>query len=313
MECFRLLLGHFSWIEHQFLSGIRDSRKAGSLWRMMRCVGGVRKSIHQSWLAKGLVLGLLFWGFKGVQEEIPSEEIPSEEASTFQIGSVAFPPGQCISPQLHRYHRLFDQDGYQDNSSASDSPDLAPCDFWVFPKIRGCRMGQLRRWPRLWQRSLTWSHERTSMGPSRSFWNGTTVHCSQRWLLRRGLEFHVCTINKSHHNHYVMPLALISLTLSRHFSLSFIASGRSSALHPLFSHSCYMYVLAGCPAFARPYVGIHRSTSLMSTSLLLQQCPACLVRLIWIVFVMGGRWPYSWCFVDCCDQDLFNIAWNILV
>ena len=35
-----------------FLSGIRDSRKAGSLWGMMRGVGGIRKSIHQSWLAK---------------------------------------------------------------------------------------------------------------------------------------------------------------------------------------------------------------------------------------------------------------------
>ena len=53
---------------------------------------------------------------------------------------------------------------------------------------------------------------------------------------------------------------------------------------------------AGRPAFARPYVGVHRSTSLMSSSLLLQQCPASLVRLTWIVFVMGGRWPYSWCF-----------------
>ena len=31
MECFRLLFGHLAWIEHQFLSGIRDSRKAGSL------------------------------------------------------------------------------------------------------------------------------------------------------------------------------------------------------------------------------------------------------------------------------------------
>ena len=53
-----------------------------------------------------------------------------------------------------------------------------------------------------------------------------------------------------------------------------------------------MYVLAGRPAFARTYVGVHRSTSVMSSSLLLQQCPACLVRLAWIVFVMGGRWPY---------------------
>ena len=58
--------------------------------------------------------GILCWGFKGVQEEIASEE-----ASTLQIGSVAFPPGQCTSPQLHNCHRLFDQDGHQDSSSAS--------------------------------------------------------------------------------------------------------------------------------------------------------------------------------------------------
>ena len=112
MECFRLLFDHLAWIEHQFLSGIRDSRKAESLWGVMRGVGGVRKSIHQSWLAKGL--GLLCWGFKGVQEEIPSEE-----ASTLQIGSVAFPPGQCTSPQLLPCHRLFDRYGYQDSSSVS--------------------------------------------------------------------------------------------------------------------------------------------------------------------------------------------------
>ena len=77
--------------------------------------------------------------------------------------------------------------------------------------------------------------------------------------------------------------------------------------------SCCMYVRAGRPAFARPCVGIHKSTSLMSSSLLLQQCPACLVRLTWIVFVIGGRWPYSWCLVGCCCQDLFRIAPSILV
>ena len=31
MEYFKLLLEHLARIEHQFLSGIRDSRKAGSL------------------------------------------------------------------------------------------------------------------------------------------------------------------------------------------------------------------------------------------------------------------------------------------
>ena len=60
--------------------------------------------------------------------------------------------------------------------------------------------------------------------------------------------------------HHVVLLARIFLTLSRHFSLSSIASGRSSGLHPVSSHSCCKYVLAGRPAFARPYVGVHRST-----------------------------------------------------
>ena len=136
MEYFRLLFDYLAWIEHQFLSSIRDSRKAGSLWGMMRGVGGVRKSIHQSLLAKGLglELGLLCWGFKGVQQEIPREE-----ASTLQIGSVAFLPGQCTSSQLHPCHRLFDQDGHQHSSSSSLCSDLAPYDFWLFPKLRGCR------------------------------------------------------------------------------------------------------------------------------------------------------------------------------
>ena len=110
-----------------------------------------------------------------------------------------------------------------------------------------------------------------------------------------------------HHHHHVVPLARISLTLSRHPSLSFIASGRSSGLHPVSSHSCCMYVRAGRPAFAWPYAGVHRSTSLMSSSLLLQQCPACLARLTCIVFVMGGKWPYSWCLVGCCRQDLVHL------
>ena len=98
----------------------------------MRGVGGVRKSEHQSWLAKEL--GLLCWGFKGIQEEIPWEE-----ASTFKSGQLYF---------------------YQDNAPVHNSilvvdyltkmsieavpqpayrPDLLPCDFWFFPKLRGCR------------------------------------------------------------------------------------------------------------------------------------------------------------------------------
>ena len=45
--------------------------------------------------------------------------------------------------------------------------------------------------------------------------------------------------------------------------------------------------------------GVHRRTSLM-------QCPACLVRLIWMGFEMGDRWPYSFCFVGCCFHNLLH-------
>ena len=130
MECFRLLFDHLAGIEHQFLSGMRDSRKAGSLWGMIRGVAGVRKSIHKSWLAKRL--GLLCWGFKGVQEEIPSEE-----ASTLQIGSVVFPPRQWTSPQVHPDYLT--KMGIKTVPHRPYSPDLAPCDFCLFPKLTGCR------------------------------------------------------------------------------------------------------------------------------------------------------------------------------
>ena len=74
-------------------------------WNDLHTLGSHRTDSQQ---------GILCWGFKGVQEEIPREE-----ASTFQIGSVAFPPEQCTSPQLHPCHRLFDQDGHQDSSTLS--------------------------------------------------------------------------------------------------------------------------------------------------------------------------------------------------
>ena len=117
--------------------------------------------------------------------------------------------------------------------------------------------------------------------------------------------------NITHHHHYVVSPARISLTLSRHFFHSFLTGLQGYVPYPHIA--CCMYVRAGRPAFARPYAGVHRSTSLMSLSLRLQQCPVCQVRLTWIVFVMGGRWPYSLCFVGCCLQDLFSIARSILM
>ena len=93
-----------------------------------------------------------------------------------------------------------------------------------------------------------------------------------------------------HHHHHIALVARISLTLSRHSSQSFIALGRSSGQHPVSSHSCWMYVRAGRPAFARPCVGVHKSTSLMCSSLLLQQKKTSHTREGFDKYIYGFLW-----------------------
>ena len=168
-ECFTLLFDHLAWIEHQFLSGIRDSRKAGSLWGMMRGVGVVRKSIHQSWLAKGWGLGLQCWGFKGVQEEIPREE-----ASTLQIGSVAFPPRQCTSPNSILVTDYLIKMDIKTVAHSPYSLDLAPCDFWLFPKLSGCRYETIKEMKEAVTKVIDTLTQEDFHEASISCWNGKT-------------------------------------------------------------------------------------------------------------------------------------------
>ena len=119
-------------------------------------------------MAKGLGLGLLCWGFKGVQEEIPREE-----ASTLQIGSVAFPP-------VHNSILLTD---YLTKMGIKTVPQ-----FLNWEDERGCDEGHWHTHTR----GLLW-------GLPEVVGTVQQVHWSRRRLLRRGLEFHVCTINKSAH------------------------------------------------------------------------------------------------------------------
>ena len=164
-----MLLDHFAWIKHEFLSGIRDSRKPGILSVMMRGVGGVRKSEHQSWLAKGLGLQLLCWGFKGVQEEIPSEE--GQHFSNRVSGISTRTRHQSTSPSLSQ--TSWPRWASRQLLSLPIVHTLLPVTFGYSQSSEAVVMRQLRRWKRLWRRSLIRSHKRTSMGPSRSCWNGT--------------------------------------------------------------------------------------------------------------------------------------------
>ena len=90
-------------------------------------------------------------------------------------------------------------------------------------------------------------------------------------------------------------LPQISLTLSRYTTLSSIAPGRSSRLRTVSPQAYWGNILTGHPTFIRLCEGVHWRTSLMSSSLLLKLCPACLLRLNFIVSLMGGRYSLSYC------------------
>ena len=210
MECFRLLFDHLAWIEHQFFIGVRDSREPGSLWGMMRAVGGVRKSIHQSWLAKGfgLGLGLLCWGFKGVQGKIPWKRPALFKSAQWHFHQVNTPVHNSILVTDY-----LTKMGIKTVPQPSYSPDLAPCDFCLFPKLRGCRYETIEEMKEAVTKVIDLLTPENFHGPSRSFWND---HWSRRRLLRRGLEFHVFTINKSANTKKVWkPIVCTSYVLRR--------------------------------------------------------------------------------------------------
>ena len=167
MECFRLLFDHLAWNEHQFLSCIRNSRKPGILWGMMRGMGGVKKSIQQSWLAKGLGLGLLCWGFKG-RDSVGRDQHSFNRVSGISTRTI----NQSITPSLSQ--TICARWASRQFLCLPTVQILLPVNFGYSLSSEAVVMRQLRRWKRLWRRSLTRSHKRTSLGPCRSCWNGTT-------------------------------------------------------------------------------------------------------------------------------------------
>ena len=131
MECFWLILEHLAWIKHQFSSGIRDSRKAQSLWGMMRGVGGVRKSLHQSWLAKGL--GLLCWSFKEFRKRFCWKR-----SALFKSGQWHFHQDNTPVHNSILVTDYLSKMGIKKVPQSPYSSDYASCDFCLFPKLRGC-------------------------------------------------------------------------------------------------------------------------------------------------------------------------------
>ena len=111
--------------------------------------------------------GILCWGVEGVQKEIPSEE-----ASTRVIGISTRTMPQSTTSSLSR--TIWQRWASRQFLSLPIVQTLLPVTFVYSLSWEAVVMRQLRRWKRLWRRSLTRSHKRTSMRPSRSCWNGKT-------------------------------------------------------------------------------------------------------------------------------------------
>ena len=83
------------------------------------------------------------------------------------------------------------------------SPDLAPCDFWLFPKLkeklRSCHYETIEEMKEVVTKVIDTHTRGLPWGLPEVVGTVQQVHCSWKRLLRGGLEFHVCTINKSAH------------------------------------------------------------------------------------------------------------------
>ena len=140
--------------------------------------------LHMHWVPTGQAVNKEY--YVEVLREF-KKRFRRKRPALFKSGQWHFPPGQCTSPQLQPYHKLFDQDGHQHSSSAPPIVQtLLPVTFGYSLISEAVVMRQLRRWKRLWRRSLTRSHKRTSMGPSRSCWNGITSALQPEEITSKG-------------------------------------------------------------------------------------------------------------------------------
>ena len=114
------------------------------------------------------------------------------------------------------------------------SQDLAPCDFCLFPKLRGCHYETIEEMKEAMTKVIdTLTQEDINRGLPEVVGMVQQVHCSRRRLLWRGLEFNVCTINKSAHTKKSLETylkILVSSSSSSHADS--MESSDSLAIHP---------------------------------------------------------------------------------
>ena len=132
MECFRLLFDHLAWIDNQFLSSIGDSRKEGNLWGMMRGGGGVRKSEYQSWVPTRQSVNKEY--YVEVLREF-SMRFRRKRPALFKLSQWHFHQDNALVHNSILVTDYLTKIGIKTVPHPTYSRDLAPSDFWLFPKL----------------------------------------------------------------------------------------------------------------------------------------------------------------------------------
>ena len=197
MKCFRLLLEHLAWIEHHFYKLHKRFKEVReSVRNDERC--GRSKEVRTPELGSHWTdsqQGILCWGFKGVQEEISLEVTSTFKSSQWHFHQDNAPVHNSILVTDY-----LTKMGIKTVPRPPYSPDLAPCDLWLFATHKENRYETIEEMKEAVMKVIdTFTQEDFDEGLWEVVGTVQQVHCSWRRLLQRGLEFHVCTINKSAH------------------------------------------------------------------------------------------------------------------
>ena len=86
------------------------------------------------------------------------------------------------------------------------SPDLAPCDFWLFPKLRGCRIEAIEEVKEAVTMAIDALTQEDFYGAFQKLLERHNKCIAAGDYFEGGLGFHVCTINKSAYTKKVWEL-----------------------------------------------------------------------------------------------------------
>ena len=87
--------------------------------------------------------------------------------------------------------------GIKTVSQCPYSPDLAPYDFWLFPKLRGCHYETIEEMKEAVTKVIDMLTQEDFHGAFQKLLEWYKCIAARGDYFERGLDFHVCTINKS--------------------------------------------------------------------------------------------------------------------